>query len=228
MRTMIQAEYPARSRYSGSQHSPTALIAAAGVHVIAVTAILLMPGETIKQWVEHPFITYAVPAEKKKAPPPPAQPEKTRQDVTKADSSHPTLPDPFITLPQGDSTPLFPPDGDSGNAGSQLDERTTPPVAPVQIVSARPDPRYLASFQPDYPAAMIREGVEGKVTVRVHITPQGRVDAVDLIEATRPAFWNATRAQALAHWRFLPGTRDGVAVASERVMTVRFAFDQGG
>jgi protein TonB len=45
---------------------------------------------------------------------------------------------------------------------------------------------------------------------------------VQLVSAPDPAFFDATRAQALKRWRFVPATRDGVPVASEKVMTIQF------
>ena len=53
-------------------------------------------------------------------------------------------------------------------------------------------------------------------------SPEAVFRAVELIEATDPAFWEATRKQALKYWRFRPATRDGMPVTSDQIMTVRF------
>jgi protein TonB len=90
------------------------------------------------------------------------------------------------------------------------------------MVDASIDPRVLAMFQPDYPGAMVRQGMEGKVTVRVTIGADGRVIDVERLSATDEAFWLATQRHALRKWRFRPATRDGVAVSSSKVLTVHF------
>jgi len=43
--------------------------------------------------------------------------------------------------------------------------------------------------------------------------------------ATDAAFFEATRTQALRHWRFQPATRDGIPVESWRTMTVKFKLE---
>tara|TARA_B100000378_G_C17724581_1_gene300029 strand:+ start:36 stop:338 length:303 start_codon:yes stop_codon:yes gene_type:complete len=93
-----------------------------------------------------------------------------------------------------------------------------------KLTEASIDPRALPAFQPDYPSAMIRQQVEGKVTVRVSIDAQGRVIGVEKIAASDDSFWLATQRHALRKWRFRPATRDGVAVASTKVLTVRFTL----
>jgi protein TonB len=98
----------------------------------------------------------------------------------------------------------------------------TPP-APLPVLKlARPDPRYAASLQPEYPSSMIRAELEGAVTVRVLVGTDGRVKQVETVSASSGAFEEATRRHALRSWRFLPATRGGVAEESWREMTVRF------
>jgi protein TonB len=92
------------------------------------------------------------------------------------------------------------------------------------VIDASIDPRARAAFQPDYPGTMIRQGVEGAVTVRMGIGADGRVTDIEKISATDESFWLATRRHALREWRFRPATRDGVPIASTRVLTVRFTL----
>jgi protein TonB len=84
------------------------------------------------------------------------------------------------------------------------------------------DPKALAAFQPDYPGTMIRQGIEGSVTVRLTISAQGRVIDIERLAATDEAFWLATQRHALRKWRFRPATRDGVAVSGAKVLTIYF------
>ena len=99
-----------------------------------------------------------------------------------------------------------------------------PPMPDPVLTEATIDPRALAAFQPDYPGAMIRQGQEGKVTVRVTISAEGRVTDIEKIAASDESFWLATQRHALRKWRFRPATRDGVAVAATKILTVRFTL----
>jgi periplasmic protein TonB len=94
----------------------------------------------------------------------------------------------------------------------------TPPV----IVGAKPDPRFASALQPDYPSSMIRAELGGRVVIRVRIGTDGRVKEAIIVSATTDDFAAVTKKQALAKWRFKPGTRDGVAEESWRTMTVTF------
>ncbi|HEX8300307.1 TonB family protein [Sphingomonas sp.] len=123
-------------------------------------------------------------------------------------------------------------------AGTDILPTEAPPVGPVTnpgptnvieapkplpaLIGAQQDPRFARDFQPDYPAPELRAQRDGKVAVRVLIGADGRVKAVEQLSATSSAFFEATRRQALAKWRFKPATRGGVPEESWKTMTVRF------
>lgn len=83
-------------------------------------------------------------------------------------------------------------------------------------------PQYRSNLQPEYPPGLIRQEIEGSVTLRVLVGTDGRVKAIEPVRFDDEDFLKVTRVQALRKWRFLPATRDGVAVESWREMTVRF------
>ncbi|HEX7852832.1 MAG TPA: TonB family protein [Sphingobium sp.] len=213
-----------RSGYrSSSNLSPTTIAGVVMVHAVLGAAILSMthfvqvPPDISILWTRN------IPAP---TPVPKAEPVKPRQEPAKQES-HVTATRPVIDLQPPRSSELVKPDPiilPSGNGTGTLPDilkPADPPTAPV-MVQAKPDARFAGAFQPPYPAAMLRMQIEGKVTVRVTIGADGRVTDVALVSAIDPAFFEATKRQALSRWRFLPATRDGVPVPSERVMTVRF------
>lgn len=103
--------------------------------------------------------------------------------------------------------------------------RTIEPAKPAPVlVEASVDPRFAGDLQPPYPAELERSGTEGTAVVRVLIGSDGRVRQVENVRADDPAFFAATERQALRHWRFRASTRDGAAVESWKVMTVRFTL----
>lgn len=202
--------------YTGGRASPTAIAAALAVHVGVAGVILMMPPEMIEKLKPDILWVYPVPPEAK--PEPVVQPEeKAKQPLQRTERREETVVPPDAADPFGSQG--FDPAG--GGAGEQVIEPTRPKVEPV-FVQAVPDPKRMRDFQPDYPGAMIRAQIEGFATVRVFVGASGRVETVELVDTNNAAFWQATRDQALRHWRFRPATRDGMAVASERVMTVRF------
>ncbi|EPR16993.1 biopolymer transporter TonB [Sphingobium indicum IP26] len=210
------------SGYSGGRRSPIGIGGAVAVHALVIGAYLLMPKEVIDTFHSSPFTTYAVP----ETPPPPpekAAPE-TDSKIPPKDRSQPTtVSDPIVdTVIKGGFTAKTDdhPTGDSGTG--TIVQPIIPPLPEPVLAEASIDPRALAAFQPDYPGAMIRQGMEGKVVVRVTIGPDGRVIDIERLSAADEAFWIATQRHALRKWRFRPATRDGVPVSSTKVLTVHF------
>lgn len=216
------------SRYGAGRKSPLGLGGTVAVHALVIGAFLLIPKEVIDTFSPAPPITtYAVPDD----PPPPDNPviedkPDARIQTRQPPRDQPTVTDPLIDLPKGDP-PL------TGTETSGTGTGPTPPYVPPPPPMADPvltepqiDPRALPAFQPDYPGAMIRQGLEGTVTVRVTIGADGRVTGIEKIAATDDSFWLATQRHALRKWRFRAATRDGVAVASSKTLTVRFTLTE--
>jgi periplasmic protein TonB len=188
-----------------------------GLFVVGIIAMTpdILPGHPITR-----LIGYAVPPETPPVPP------STPVDDVKPSTGSVAVPKPDDTiLPKSDSDLIKPFDGEGiltggfGNGG--IIEVPAIKVEPV-FKNARLDPRYASVLQPSYPGDMIRAGMEGTVTVRVLIGPDGRVKAIEAVRADDESFLAATRKQALGKWRFIPATRDGAPVESWREMTVRF------
>ncbi|MES2290185.1 MAG: TonB family protein [Pseudomonadota bacterium] len=203
-----------------SRH-PVALIAAISLNLAAVGVMLAYnpqiigadpPKETkfkdfrlppkIVKPIELPKTRQTRPAD----PQPRADPQPQQPDITK--TIIPTDPTPWPDFPQQPQIPT----------GETI---TKPDPVPV-VVGAAIDPRYRDVLQPVYPVALERQEIEGKCTVRVQIGIDGRITAVELVRADNPAFFTATREQALRRWRFKPATRDGQPITSWVEKTIVF------
>ncbi len=208
------------SGYQGGARSPVGIGAAIAVHVMVAGVVLLMPPEIYTPYIPTILTGTNVPIK----PVPPENEEKIEPKVEMKQK----IPDPFVpkaaTEIKGGVGPTM---------GSETRTETgtgtgetiiiNPPVLPdTVLVEPGMDPRYATGFQPDYPAAMIRMAEEGKVVVRVTIGTDGRVMDIERLSATNEAFWLATQRHALRKWRFRPATRDGVAVAGTKTLTVHF------
>lgn len=194
--------------------NPAGMAAVAALHGAVLSALILFPPKFVT--TQMPIFT--VKSIRDTPPPPerdPPPPPKTEQAVTRPETLVPI----GETVRPIDLTHIV---ADPGP--TVIEPRVDPapePAKPAPVLTeATADPR--ARFQPDYPPRLARQDVEGKAVVRVLIGADGRVKAVELVSATDPAFFEATRKQALRSWRFKPATRDGVAVESWRTMTVRF------
>lgn len=184
-------------------------------HAAVLAALALAPPEAIQRIVYLPTIVESIreatPPPAEPPPPPAAEPERTQP--TRVDpivtAGDPVRPIELTPLPPRPLPPMLP----------QI------PVAPESaMLPATIDPSAVARFQPDYPSELVRAELEGSATVRVLIGIDGRVKAVELVSATHPGFFDATKRQALRHWKFRPATKDGIATESWRTMTVRFTL----
>lgn len=156
-------------------------------------------------------------------PDPPVEIEPRPRDEAR-DESLVTVPRTLTETPRKDETDFIAKDTDPislGHGPGPIVDPTPIKLEPI-FKSARFNPRYNDVLQPTYPPGMIRNSIEGAVTVKVLIGPDGRVKDVQAIRVDEQEFLVATRKQALGKWRFLPATRDGVAIESWREMTVRF------
>lgn len=217
MQLMRSAGGESLSGYSGGRRSPIGIGGAIAVHALVVGAWLLMPKEMIDRVTSDILTTYPVV----ETPPPPPETAQPDSKLLPQPASHPTAEKPIVRTPPGDFTTKADDHftGDTGTGTVITPPILPPPPEPV-LTEPSIDPR--AGFQPDYPGTMIRQGMEGKVTVRVTIGADGRVADIEKIAATDDAFWLATQRHALRKWRFRPATRDGVAISSSKILTVHF------
>ncbi|RIA44451.1 outer membrane transport energization protein TonB [Hephaestia caeni] len=192
----------------------------------AVMGALVFSAPIVEKIAAHgPFILYPV-----KEPPPPepiptpepranADPIPERITVPRHVEVEVTRPDPGpLVIDIGPSTGTL-----TGTGTDPVTVDPPPPPLPP-LIPAQTDPRYAAALQPPYPSAERRANREGNVVIKVLIGTDGRVKRVERVSATSDAFYEATRRQALGHWRFKPATRGGVPQESWITKSVRFVM----
>lgn len=103
---------------------------------------------------------------------------------------------------------------------------TPPPIHEPVTVKAGWSSRYAGDLQPPYPPAMQRMAIEGAVKVRILVGADGRAKDIVAVSSDNDAFFAATRAWGLRHWRFTPETRDGEPVEAWLTTTVRFRLER--
>ncbi len=217
---------PARARFN-----PGGLAAAIGINAAVIAALMVAaPIVTGRPPADPPLVTIFRPID----PPPPPEPKPADPRVSAEPRPAPPLdaPKPIVETPidsplTGTVDPLPPlPYNAQPGTGTATEAVPEPkPLPPPLVVGPAVDSRYAGDFQPDYPPSERRLGNEGKVTVRVLVGADGRVKQVERVSATSDAFFRVTEQRALSRWRFRAGTRDGVAEAAWRVMTVTFRME---
>lgn len=98
-------------------------------------------------------------------------------------------------------------------------------------------PRYFKSSEVDkraepievspllYPEAAYRRRIAGKVVVRIYVNEAGKIDAIDVLEATPPGVFEQAAVDALLNTRFTPAELLGRPVRN--VKTIEIGFDPG-
>ncbi len=117
--------------------------------------------------------------------------------------------------------------------------RIIPPEAPsvtARPVSAEPPsspslpPRPAARFdnpRPWYPRMARRRGMEGRVTLEVTVSPDGRVTAIRVQHSSGFRLLDDAALETVKTWRFLPARRGGSPVSGTVVVPIRFRLRGG-
>lgn len=201
--------------------SPLGLGAAIAINGAVVGALLFAAPAVVKQL---PTVIEMINVTPEKPPEPVVEPPKARVEAQQPKSQI-LVAKPPVASKEPDfvkADDMFPPlkPGTGEGTGTIVDPLPKQHI-PV-LTGSKIHPRYVDALQPPYPAGMQRIGMEGVAIVRVLVGTDGRVKRVERVEAADDAFFKATETQALRKWRFVPATRDGVAIEEWRTMTVRF------
>ena len=100
-----------------------------------------------------------------------------------------------------------------------------PNPAPTTFSPARFDAGYLHNPRPNYPAVSRRLGEEGKVLLRVLVSPDGRAAAVNLEKSSNFERLDEAARQAVAQWRFVPAKRGDEAVEATIIIPLVFRLE---
>ena len=85
-----------------------------------------------------------------------------------------------------------------------------------------PPQRSAANKDPVYPAELLSRAAEGRVVLWVTVSSGGTVSAVRVHKTSGHRELDTAARQAVAFWRFTPGTRDGKAEAMDVLVPITF------
>lgn len=157
-------------------------------------------------------------------PEPVAKPRTPHRD-NPAPASHPVI---AMTPAQVATPPLFtvptPAVAPVPTAQPAPALHTAAPAA-TTVSAARFDAAYLQNPHPAYPTLSRRLGEEGKVLLRVRVSPDGRAAAVDVEKSSNFERLDETARQSVARWRFVPAKRGDEAIEATVIVPIVFRLE---
>lgn len=114
---------------------------------------------------------------------------------------HQPVPDqtPLTNVPSPVATPPSPPQRQNSN------EASSPPLF---------NAAYLDNPKPVYPLLAQRNGEEGKVILRVHVSQEGRVEELEISQSSGSVALDKAARRAVQDWRFIPAHKGTQAIAA--------------
>jgi protein TonB len=83
----------------------------------------------------------------------------------------------------------------------------------------------IKGAKPDYPLAARKQGLEGKVMLRVTVAPDGRITSVTVVESSGHAMLDKAARDGVSRWRFTPARRATGAIASVVDVPIEFKLN---
>ncbi|MCL2789108.1 MAG: TonB family protein [Desulfobulbus sp.] len=83
----------------------------------------------------------------------------------------------------------------------------------------------LARTPPAYPPAAKRQNIEGWIKVKFVVDEHGQVGQISVLAAEPKGIFEQSVLQCVSHWRFKPGTVNGMAVKALVEQTVTFKLE---
>lgn len=211
----------ALSRPSNSQRTGI-LGVVIGLHV-GIFLLILAAKTVVPQIMEIPMVVDLLqtpevekPPEAKPLPVTKPQPVKQQHQAPAPKTPTPVIETTSSTVPTP-AAPVAPP----------AETKPTPTVAAAEPVSqARFDADYLKNPAPAYPPLSRRMGEEGKVILRVSVTPQGLAESVEIKTSSGSTRLDEAAQKTVRNWKFIPAKRGDNAVQSWVLVPIIFKLEQ--
>ena len=88
-------------------------------------------------------------------------------------------------------------------------------------------PPPLVGVHCPYSAEALKTGAEGTATVQVHITDDGAVSYVDLVESSGTKALDDSAVSCAEQWRYKPALMNGKPVAVRKMYALKFVWGSG-
>lgn len=211
---LMHARYP---QPAWNLRDATVMLVIAGLHVIAIWWLThgkpppAPPQEVVLQ------VSMVKPPDEPTPPEPPkiqrVQP-KTSQKVTQQVMQD--LPPVITDIPIADPIPEPPP----------------PPSTPAPVPTSKSSTagNYLIikqQFKPIYPRRALRDGIQGTVTLLIHVDENGVPTKVEVVKSSGNFDLDNAARNAAMKSTFVPQMQNGVAVKAQGLQDIVFKLDEG-
>jgi periplasmic protein TonB len=188
---------------------------------------ITVPAQMLSEFIK-PLAPKVVPPPP--APPPVAQPQVKPKTVTPPPAPQPQAiadPTPSLHAPVGVAEPrppLPPITAPVTVAAAPPEPPAAPPASPkVELPSSDAD--YLQNPRPVYPPLSKRLGEQGQAIHSILIGPDGLPTRAKLVKSSGFDRLDQAAYQAVMSWRYVPGKRNGVAVAMSYNAPISFVLE---
>lgn len=188
-----------------------------GVH-IAIALMILTLKTVVPAIQDNPLFVDFLPMDAPKPPEIKVQPVKPQVNKLQ--------PAPRIPVPLETTSSQLP-----ANAPSAPPAESKPsplPTAPAEPAISQPrfDADYLRNPAPSYPPLARRMGEEGKVLLRVLVSPQGTAEAVEIRTSSGSSRLDESAQKTVRTWKFIPAKKGDLAVQSWVLVPIVFKLEQ--
>jgi periplasmic protein TonB len=208
------------------------------LHVVVLTAILVQNYFVVPPITEPPIhVTFShftpppAPPAAPPAPPKPAAPEPPKPEVQSAPPMPTEMVQPESTPEEIHTGPMPEPAVESAPGGVEggvpggvpggAPAELPLPAGPLRVGGDVSAPVAISQTPPQYPSMARNSRVEGQVKLEAVIRRDGSVGDIRVVQGLRMGCTEAA-IEALKHWRFKPGERNGVPVDVYYTLTVGF------
>lgn len=122
------------------------------------------------------------------------------------------------------ATPPASQSGDTPAAGSPGKAASAPAASDAENHPALYRTAYLHNPEPPYPERSRELGEQGRVLLRVLVSPEGRASQIDIVDSSHSRRLDEAARAAVADWRFVPARQDGTAIASHILVPISFSL----
>ena len=170
----------------------------------------------------------ARPPARPAAPPEPERPRPVRPKPAPAVKAPPPVPAPVAETAPAPAAPTSsaPPAPASGSAHASAGTPTGSATQGGGESQARFDADYLRNPAPPYPPMSRKMREEGKVLLRVLVTPEGTAGSVEVKTSSGSARLDESALRTVRQWKFIPARRGDAPVQSWVLVPIIFKLEQ--
>jgi len=201
----------------------TGMVSAIGLHAVLVTALLAYePARSALLATAPIMVDWVLPPQAPKPPEPKVEPPKPRP-VARRPIPLPLEPPPVVTAAAEAPSPVVAPPPPP--APPAPIEAPAPIPAPAPFTPPVFDADYLDNPPPAFPSLSRRMGEQGRVILRVLVSPGGGAAEVQVRTSSGHDRLDQAARDAVRRWKFVPARRGEQAVAAWVLIPISFRLE---